>query len=1383
LNKVPKRWRFCRTRILAICFCFLVSTSLIAQSKSNLDEAEKLEQEGIAARKAKQYLVAERLLRHSLEIREKELGPDDSSVANCLNLLNSVYIPQGKYGEAETYCCRILKIKEKKFTPQHLVVANALFNLATVLSYQEKYTEAEITFRQCLKIREAKIGVNHPKTLECIVCLANVLYQQGKYQEAELLYRQSLKEKEASGRRTGILTSIVHTEEPDLTTSLIGLANVLVAQRKYSEAELLYRQSLKKSQARGCQADILFDLNHIGDVLFLQGKYVEAEGFYRQGLELEEKHNEDHSERKISLMGLEMALAKQGKFIEAESVQQRRLKFNNQASQKLSEAGLNLLGQGEILAGQGRYAEAEGLICRALEIKEKTFGRDSLEVTISLNNLACLHYSQGKLADAEAEHRRCLKIRELFLDPNHIDLAISLSNLAIVLIDLGKFAEAEGLIRRALEIKEKTFGCDSLEVTTTLNNLACLLHSQGKFAYAEAEHRRCLKIMEKFLEPTNPEVLTSLNNLGTLLRDQGKFAEAEELFRRNLMLREKIQGQNNPDIALGWYNLAEVLVDEGAYSQAEEVLYRSLKIREATLDPFHPAIAQTLGALAGVLEKQCEYFDAEAFYRISLKIYEKAVGKNHPGYFQTLGLLTLNLVKQGKIDEAEIIGWQSLKLGEARLGSDHFEIAGLLNNLALALQKQDKNAGAEQLLRRSLGIGDAILGPNHRNVALVLSNLALVLQNLEKYSEAEVHLWRALEVFDSAATNVSCEDISSEIRSNQRLACSNYLNLLREWTRKSAHAAAGKANHAMAAMEIGRTRQFLDQILSRSASLRTGLSEIDLQRETLLNRQVNDTRRQYLNESAKPQDNQKPNLIGQFETRLATLRVAQIELKKEFSEKYPRFMDLRQPASISVDQIQSKLLRKGECMISWWQDEGVLYACTITPDFYSFRWVPLTKGIASLTNASIDGNPPYLSMPTAHPVSNFTPASSSSESTDVDDREKGFPVADPATVTFDLQAYVLRFCKAIASQSGVQEFRTASYALYRKTVEPFLPPQFASETITLYLVPHGVLSMVPFEALVTSERGETFADLEYLFRKFRIVYTPSARVLRAIRQDLAKGLYSHPDRDPILLLGDPVYTENQAVSSRPALGTAAVRLKDDLVLNPRALEYIRVPGIDQSSRNNLTPAIQEGCKAISLVQLPNSRAEVLGIAGLYKVSASGTGPLVLLGMDAQESKLKNLNLRKRLSNFRILHFATHAIFPDEIQGLSEPCLALSLFGDPENDGLLKASEILDMHLDADLVTLSACQTGIDPDPDFGQGVSELSRAFFYAGTPRLLVSLWNLCDFTTSVFMKDFYSGLQQRTSTNSTIDVLNAIRERFLRSRCSEPFYWAPFILQGEWR
>jgi CHAT domain-containing protein len=184
-------------------------------------------------------------------------------------------------------------------------------------------------------------------------------------------------------------------------------------------------------------------------------------------------------------------------------------------------------------------------------------------------------------------------------------------------------------------------------------------------------------------------------------------------------------------------------------------------------------------------------------------------------------------------------------------------------------------------------------------------------------------------------------------------------------------------------------------------------------------------------------------------------------------------------------------------------------------------------------------------------------------------------------------------------------------------------------------------------------------------------------------------------------------------------------------------------------------------------RLENTAKEVKAVSSLFPDSR------VLIGPDASKNNLKKEDLTSR----RYILFSTHGILGNEIPYIKQPALVLNLVGNTEEEGFLTAPEIFNMNLNADLVGLSACQTGLGIQ-SAGEGVVGLSRAFMYAGTDSVLVSLWSVSDESTYMLMVKFFERLKQGK------DKLTALKEakHYLRiNGYDNPFYWAPFILMGE--
>jgi CHAT domain-containing protein len=156
-------------------------------------------------------------------------------------------------------------------------------------------------------------------------------------------------------------------------------------------------------------------------------------------------------------------------------------------------------------------------------------------------------------------------------------------------------------------------------------------------------------------------------------------------------------------------------------------------------------------------------------------------------------------------------------------------------------------------------------------------------------------------------------------------------------------------------------------------------------------------------------------------------------------------------------------------------------------------------------------------------------------------------------------------------------------------------------------------------------------------------------------------------------------------------------------------------------------------------------------------------------------------LSGQLSEYRFIHFATHGYLDTERPSLS--ALVLSQFNEKHQpvDGFVRVNDIYNIRLNADLVVLSACQTGLGKEVR-GEGVMGLTRAFMYAGTPRVIVSLWNVNDQATATLMGSLYRKML-RQGMRPAEALRSAQLELRKDKRWASPYYWAAFQLQGDWK
>jgi CHAT domain-containing protein/tetratricopeptide (TPR) repeat protein len=323
----------------------------------------------------------------------------------------------------------------------------------------------------------------------------------------------------------------------------------------------------------------------------------------------------------------------------------------------------------------------------------------------------------------------------------------------------------------------------------------------------------------------------------------------------------------------------------------------------------------------------------------------------------------------------------------------------------------------------------------------------------------------------------------------------------------------------------------------------------------------------------------------------------------------------------------------------------------------------------------------------------------------------------------------LRFALLNPDQGDNGFFTEAGYLLYDQLIKP--AESAFSKKSRLVIIPDGILNYLPFEVLLTErgglKQGASYSDLPFLVKKFPISYGQSASILKSLISEKRGGSKSGTARKKLIAFGDPVY-EN--------INDSSIASGDSY----KRLEY--------------------------------SGREVENIASFFQ---KGSAELYLRN-DATEENVKK---EGALEQFNYIHFATHG-FIDEVK----PDFSSLIFTHEDNsgeDGLLQATEIFNLNLNADMVVLSACQTGLGKLIR-GEGIVGLTRAFMYAGTPTVMVSLWSVSDVSTATLMGDFYENLVKK-KLNIT-DALRKAQLSMLRDeKFAHPFYWAPFVIFGDWR
>jgi CHAT domain-containing protein len=275
-----------------------------------------------------------------------------------------------------------------------------------------------------------------------------------------------------------------------------------------------------------------------------------------------------------------------------------------------------------------------------------------------------------------------------------------------------------------------------------------------------------------------------------------------------------------------------------------------------------------------------------------------------------------------------------------------------------------------------------------------------------------------------------------------------------------------------------------------------------------------------------------------------------------------------------------------------------------------------------------------------------------------------------------------------------------AYNVYQETFGAFANKIAAKKRLSI--VTNGALTSLPPQLLVTQDpTGKSFKELDWLIRSHAVTVLPSVASLKILRS----GSQTSSARKPLIAFADPVFSK-------------AARAQQ--VAMRSITSFYRGTQVDVAAIGDYLP------------QLPGTRREAQQIAADLKADPAD----IKLGLAATETVVK----QTKLDQYRIVYFATHGLVAGDLETFAkdraEPALALSIPEKPNDldDGLLTASEIAQLKLDADWVVLSACNTAAEDKPG-AEALSGLARAFFYAGARSLIVSHWSVSEEATARLM------------------------------------------------
>jgi CHAT domain-containing protein/tetratricopeptide (TPR) repeat protein len=956
-----------------------------------------------------------------------------------------------------------------------------------------------------------------------------------------------------------------------------------------------------------------------------------------------------------------------------------------------------------------------------LQKGEEKFGTQDTSYAEIFNKLGWAHYKSNNLDKAQFYYQKAISIIEKKAIEN-ITLADCYRRLGYISNKKKQLDNTKKAFAQSTKIVGNILGKEHLKYGEMLSRLGTTCNSMGDYSQAVQYYQQSLQIHKKVLGAEDPKCAQMLNNLGAACFNLGEYSKAEDSYNEALLIRKKVFGYKNINYITTLENLGALFSKIKNHKKAEQCFLQGLAIKKELIGEEHPLYSTSLGNLGILYLNMGEHSKAELYHTQALEIQKKVLGEEHPYYLGSLNNIGLVYIESGNYKKAETIYRQILKTRQKTIGKKHPNYAIALSNLSQVYTKRKEYSLAEKYQIEAFIIRKESLGLQNLNTIESLNNLSFITDRQSDYNSAWAY-------------------VLSAITSNSGLKLSN--NITQNWVDSLLSA------DYISFSEINRSLQRIRTILHKQDHEGTKSQQILIGTLALkvLDRYKNDL----------SNENDKLRLLELSSSWVLTL--TRLLDKEEEAAKILDFAEqnksvlLLDASSIKQSYIKgllpdSLVLQEKALQKKYSTIKGALAQKRPEKEQDSIRTIltDLSLEMDAFQKKVKQNHPKYASIKyqyetiRSHEIQNK-----------LDDKTAllEYLIGDSVVYIFyvDKKEVILKefwvgnevLSKEIKSlhnalsdykllvankDKAFQDYTESAYWFYKNLVAPVLKNRQGIEN--LVIIPDGELGHLPFDIFlseqVTSQRV-SYRDLAYLINDYNISYNYSATL----------------------------WNENKKNSNRSNNSKIlAVASNYNFKLDP-SKETWRLP-VERELRSLLYP-------------LPAAREEV-------KVLSNNFNGHFALDDLASESKFKAI-----AKDYGVIHLAMHGLLNKKEKALSS--LAFTEVSDSAENNFLYAYEISQMDLNADLVVLSACETGYGKFEQ-GNGITSLAQSFAYAGVPAMLVTLWHVNDYATAIVMQNFYTNLSNGMPKDL---ALRQAKLSFLASAEEEgspPAFWSPFILIG---
>jgi CHAT domain-containing protein/tetratricopeptide (TPR) repeat protein len=824
---------------------------------------------------------------------------------------------------------------------------------------------------------------------------------------------------------------------------------------------------------------------------------------------------------------------------------------------------------------------------------------------------------------------------------------------------------------------------------------------------------------------------------GNDYEDSSRFLPALRPYQEALKLSETALGPNHPLTIASMARLAWIYSQLGSFDQALPLAQQALQRSEKALGPEHPRTAQSLMVLASIYGQMGAHDKALALSQRALQISEKVSGPEGPQTAAALNNLVTLYTQMGSYDQALPLARRAAEIREKALGPENLWTNVSLRNLGFLYLAKKDYAQAESTFRRTqgrqgdLGMVELYLatGKYDSALSLLISKLTPKARNRAQY-QAQYYTQKGLALkglgnrpeafaaFLEAIKNI--EGLRSRT-SGERTSffesglMGGYFRAYRGMTEVLGEMAL-KGDPAPSGLQTyGQDPAAAAFYFSEAIKARSMLEALAAGAARVAPQLPPDL-------AAKEKSLQE-NLQELEGPRLERMQERGVKFKHggpgQGERPVVEFLGQEEALQRELDGLVTELRRREP-----------RYAAMAYPQPYKAQELPLKPGEVLLEYA-LGEKESYLFR------------------VEPGGKTQVFHLAvNQEALEKRLGAMLAPFRKGVMRREDLSRFSVSDAAsLYQELLAPALSG--VNPGTRLIIVPDGALGAFPFEALVV-QAGPDWGKCTLVADRWPVTYSQSAAILA-----LNRHLGATRSTQPLFGLGDCIYDKD---SSR-YLAYKAGKEKAGEIKHAGPEKALTMAATDR------------GWGRLEFPPLPETRQTVTELAALFQEKPQP--PQVLLDVNATETRVRQTTL----SQYRYLFFGTHGFLADNLSGVQEPTLVLTqVENKPPDNGFLTFSKVLQLKLDAEVVTLAACMTGVGQVMQ-GEGVLNFARAFQQAGARSVMVALWNIPVDESMKFYLTFYKTLKEGKSKSEALKVAR----QEVRAKEPHPYFWSGLILHGE--